>query len=196
MQGDLQLCPIQKIKGELMVKKTIMIIVLICLLIITLTVVFIKSRESSKIKLVEETIQEAQEINRNSFMGVEYLEFAGLTEESADHFNDDMPGSKVTDDGYVRGYYFKIPKDSIDRRLTQIFITGGDYHVFGIRLGDNIEQATEKLKERGYKKTGTRENINRDGLLRTRFQKKLVIIELSTDMDSKIIKKIAILTDY
>jgi hypothetical protein len=181
-----------------MVKKTIMIILLMCLLIITLTVVFARNRESSKIKLVEETIQEAQEINNNSSMGVEYLEFAGLTEESADHFNDDMPGAKGTSDGYVQGYYFKIPKDSIDRRLTQIFITGGDYHVFGIRVGDNIEQAAEKLKERGYKKTGTRENINRDGLLRTRFQKKLVIIEISTDMDSQIIKKIAVLTasDY
>lgn len=69
MQGDLQLCPVLKIKGELMVKKTIMIILLMCLLIITLTVVFARNRESSKIKLVEETIQEAQEINNNSSMG-------------------------------------------------------------------------------------------------------------------------------
>lgn len=178
-----------------MVKKTIMSIVLICLLIITLIVVFTRNRESAESKLVEETIQEAQEINNNSFMGMEYLEFAGLTEESAKRFNDDMPGGKVTDDRYVQGYYFKIPKDSIDRRLTQINITGGDYHVFGIHVGDNIEQAVEQLEQRGYNKAGTRENINRDGMLRTRFQKKLVIIEISTDMDSKIIKKIAILTD-
>jgi len=76
--------------------------------------------KNASIKLVEKTIQEAQEINANSFMGMEYLEFAGLSEERAKYFNDDMPGSKVTDDGYVRGYYFKIPKDASDRRLTQI----------------------------------------------------------------------------
>jgi len=52
---------------------------------------------------------------------MEYLEFAGLSEERAKYFNDDMPGSKVTDDGYV-GLLFKIPKDASDRRLTQINI--------------------------------------------------------------------------
>jgi len=87
------------------------------------TLVFVKYKENASIKLVEKTIQEAQEINANSFMGMEYLEFAGLSEERAKYFNDDMPGSKVTDDGYVRGYYFKIPKDASDRRLTQIILT-------------------------------------------------------------------------
>jgi len=96
-----------------------------------------------------------------------------------------MPGSKVTDDGYVRGYYFKIPKDASDRRLTQININGGDYHVFGIRLGDSVEQAAEKLKQRGY-----------EGIHRTRFQKELVIIDLQTEMNSQIIKGISVLTDY
>jgi len=49
------------------------------------------------------------------------------------------------------GLLFKIPKDASDRRLTQININGGDYHVFGIRLGDSVEQAAEKLKQRDIK---------------------------------------------
>ncbi|UWV47067.1 hypothetical protein N1236_00685 [Acetivibrio thermocellus] len=177
-------------------KKAIAIIILTCLFLLLGTLVFVKYKENASIKLVEKTIQEAQEINANSFMGMEYLEFAGLSEERAKYFNDDMPGSKVTDDGYVRGYYFKIPKDASDRRLTQININGGDYHVFGIRLGDSVEQAAEKLKQRGYKRIKSMEDIYREGIHRTRFQKELVIIDLQTEMNSQIIKGISVLTDY
>lgn len=40
------------------------------------------------------------------------------------------------------------------------------------------------------------EDIYREGILRTRFQKELVIIDLMTEMDSQIIKGISVLTDY
>ncbi|ADU73227.1 MAG TPA: hypothetical protein DEF39_00565 [Hungateiclostridium thermocellum] len=59
-------------------KKAITIIILTCLFLLLGTLVFVKYEENASIKLVEKTIQEAQEINANSFMGMEYLEFAGL----------------------------------------------------------------------------------------------------------------------
>jgi len=42
------------------------------------TLVFVKYKENASIKLVEKTIQEAQEINANSFMGMEYLNLPGF----------------------------------------------------------------------------------------------------------------------
>lgn len=59
-------------------KKAIAIIILTCLFLLLGTLVFVKYKENASIKRVEKTIQEAQEINANSFMGMEYLEFAGL----------------------------------------------------------------------------------------------------------------------
>jgi len=40
------------------------------------------------------------------------------------------------------------------------------------------------------------EDIYREGIHRTRFQKELVIIDLQTEMNSQIIKGISVLTDY
>ena len=86
--------------------------------------------------------------------GLEYLELSRLSEEWASkYYNIDQPETVGTDDGYVRGYYFRYPKKDGERRLTQIRINNGDYHVFGIKLGDDIASASDVLKERGYEET-------------------------------------------
>lgn len=177
-------------------KKIVAFSILIGLSIILIIVISLKYRESASRKAIKRTLEEAKEINENSFLGVEYLEFAGLSEEEAKKYNNDQPGTKETDDGYVKGYFFKIPIDSVDRRLTQINIFGGDYHVLGIHVGDTVEQAAKILKQSGYKKVKSTRNIVIDNKIETVFQKNLVVIILETEPDTQIINMISILTDY
>ena len=94
--------------------------------------------------------------------GIEYLKLAGLSEDRLTDFGPDRPYTEGTYDGYVRGYFFKALKDAKDLHLTQVIIKGGDYHVFGIGVGDNLEEAMEILKERGYKEREQKQNVNND----------------------------------
>lgn len=78
--------------------------------------------------------------------------------------------------------------------MTQINIEGGDYHVFGIHVGDNIEDASKILEERGYIKVLSRKDSNDDKKIVTRFTKKDVFIDLERYVDSEDICKIFIST--
>lgn len=65
-------------------KKMVTVFILISIFLITITsiiVVFSKYREVASRKAVDRTIEEAKEINNNSYMGMEYLELSGLSEE-------------------------------------------------------------------------------------------------------------------
>ena len=138
---------------------------------------------------VEKTLIEAEEINANSDLGgLSYLEFTthtGLT--------NDNPGGSYTDDGFVQAYYFKYPEGSTEkRRLTEVLIKGGDYNIFGIRVGDNAKNAEDILKQRGYKETKDMVYA-KDGTERA-YRKYDVIIRLSMDLESNTINEIYLIT--
>lgn len=175
-------------------KKIITVIILISFSILSTIVILSKYKKNAIMTSIKRTIEEAEKINVDSFLGLQYLEFAGFSEEEAKEYNDDHPGTKRTNDGYVYGYFYKMPVDSVDRRLTQIIITGGDYHVFGIHVEDKFDQAMTILKQRGYKKFKTQINRFGDGMVEVRFKKEFVIILLTVEPESQIIKEIAILT--
>lgn len=175
-------------------KRIVKVCITLALIITGTIIIFIsKDTEDTNLASIEATIKEAEEINNNSSMGMEYLEFANLSPEAMEQFNDNNPGGKTSEDGYVHGYFFKLTSEAKDRQLTQINIEGGDYHVFGIHVGDNIEDASKILEERGYKKVSSKKDSNNK--LVTKLKKELVIINLEGDIDSEVISKISILTD-
>ena len=182
-------------------KKAVSIIVVICVLIIISILVAIpiykRYKENKDIEDFERTLQEAEVLNEKSFMGegIEYLKFAGLSEDKLTDFSPERPKYEGTYDGYVNGYFYKTQKSAKDFRLLQVIISGGNYHVFGMGVGDNLEEAIETLKERGYKEREQEQNINNDGMLRWGFQKDLVVIVLVTSENSKIIEELYIITD-
>jgi len=144
-------------------------------------------------KKFNETLEEAKIVNMESHLGLEYLLLSELTDEQASNYNTDQPESAGTDDGYIKGYYFRYPDKYGERRLTQIRIKNGDYHVFGIKLGDEMDSASEVLKQRGYKET--KPSTIEKGANTKAFKKHSVIIQLETEPGSQTINEIALLTD-
>lgn len=144
-------------------------------------------------RTVEKTLEEAKVINSNSNLGIEYLLLSTLSEDEAKWFNDDNPETKTTDDGYVTGYFFRYPKKSGEKRLTQIRITSGDYNILGIMLKDNIDDAAEILKQNGYRETKATTLV--EGVNTKEFKKYNVIIKLETEVDSYEISSMSVLTD-
>jgi hypothetical protein len=71
--------------------------------------------------------------------------------------------------------------------LTQIFIVDGEYHVFGIKLGDPVSQGVEKLERKGYERD---ELWDAEG--RVAFRKYGVVISLEYKLDSDLIYQITV----
>jgi hypothetical protein len=149
--------------------------------------------EENDMEKVNKTLQEAKEINTESYLGLEYLMLSELSEERAKNYNSDQPETAKTDDGYVRGYFFQYPDKDGQRLLTQIRIRNGAYHVFGIMLGDDMDSASDILIQRGYKETKT--TTTEKGVNTKAFMKHDVIIQLETEAGSHTISGIAVLTN-
>ena len=161
---------------------------LVCLLA-TIGLV-ISGCEGKEMNKVDKTLEEAGMINAESHLGLEYLVFSELSEED---YSEDPPETIRTDDTYVHGYYIRYPYKNGRSRLTQICIKNGDYDVFGIALGDNVDDASTVLKQRGYKETKAAALEN--GSDNKEFKKHDVIIRFKTEAESHTISEIVLLTD-
>lgn len=141
---------------------------------------------------IVKTLEEAKEINANSdFGGLEYLQLYTLTNKESFQYHDHTPEMISTNDWYINGYYAYYPHENGEERLTELIIKDGNYHIFGIKLGSNIEDAIKTLEQRGYEKaeyTGPKE-------CRREFKKNDIIITFDTGVDSVTIKLMFILTD-
>ncbi len=93
-----------------------------------------------------------QELNDNSNMGAELLQDSGLTEKEAKRYNADMPYIIYIDDKDTKYYCFRYPDEEAPLTITQIEIHDEEYDVFGIHLGDNVEDGIDILKDYGYKR--------------------------------------------
>ena len=165
---------------------------LVCLL--TMIGLVISGCDGKDMRRINKTLEEAKELNEISNLGLEYLELSGISGEQArKDYNNDQPELAGTDDGNVYGYFFRYPDKGGEIRLTQIRIINGDYHVFGIRLGDEIDSASDVLKERGYKETKPT-TTNKDTSTKA-FKKYDVIIQLETEAGKQTIDVITLLTD-
>lgn len=147
----------------------------------------------TKVNILEQTLVEAEEINNNSELGMDFLQLSTLSEEQAKRYNDDQPELEFTDDGCVTGYYYRYPSTEGERRLTQISVIGGNYHVFGICTGGSFDAAVNTLTQRGYEEIEL--TIQYNGLSMRAFQKYDVIIRIETIADSSVIGSIQLYVD-
>ena len=99
------------------------------------------------------TLEEAEAINQNSHLGLEYMALSTFSEHSPGQtypYGPDHPEMAFSEDGRVIGYYFTYPWDSQDYRLAQISIKVEGYDFYGIRIGDDISTVGPKMAELGY----------------------------------------------
>ena len=112
----------------------------------------IKEKENKK---YEETLELVKDINQNSdFAGLELLEFSyhAKEDQQSQGTSDILPYfSEEVKDG-IEGIYFMYPYDSKDYRLANIGITQIPYHIFGITVGHNFNEATKVIEKKGFTK--------------------------------------------
>lgn len=173
----------------------IILFVVILVLILMVIVIFLQKNNYVKTNSIDSTFTEAKVLNENSYLGFLYLQSSDFSDRTLSKLNDDMPGSAVTSDEHVTGWFFCYPKDTDERLLTQMVITGGDYHVLGIKVGDSIDSATKILEQFGYQNTKSENNPVFKGTYEIYFQKYDIMIVLQRNIDQEIINKISILTE-
>lgn len=96
----------------------------------------------------------------------------------------DMIDNFMSADFYADGYMISFagfPKDDSPYCLATIEVTDGDYDVYGIKVGDDMEQAAQTLQESGYISEDDADEFVKDG----------VTIALSGD-DSGLVEEISI----
>ncbi len=93
-----------------------------------------------------------KEVNENSYMGIDLLQDSGLSEEKSKEYGMDYPYVIYPEEGDSKYYCFRYPNDEFPLTVTQISIKDLKFNVFGIAIGDDINSAEGKLREKGYEK--------------------------------------------
>ena len=94
-----------------------------------------------------------KELNDNSNLGMELNRDSGLTEEEAGQYGPDNPYTICIDDKETNYYCFKYPYSEAPLSVTQIEILDEEFDVYGIHLGDSLEDSMTILKDYGYNET-------------------------------------------
>lgn len=92
-----------------------------------------------------------EELNDNSNLGIELNQDSGLTEEEAKRYHVDQPYVITLDGKFTEYYCFRYPDEEAPLTVTQISICDEEYDVFGVQLGDNIEDGIAILGDYGYR---------------------------------------------
>ena len=144
--------------------------------------------------IIEETFAAAQELNANSDLGMEYLGKFDLPEVFLENRSNHDPYILYPNPDVI-GTYYPFPygeEYTIENiYITKITIRGSSHHLFGITVGDSLEQASGILFDRGYKMTGT-EEINSTNCVT--FKKACIAVRLDLEEDNSTIQLINILT--
>ena len=150
-----------------------------------------QENEEDNVDTYNATLELVQEINHNSdFYGLELLVFSELTKEQVTRYNPEYPEPAMVHGAKIDGYYFPYPTNSEDRRLTQIFIKEQPYHVYGITVGQHINEATPVLEEKGYEQI---QNISLyEDTDRITYRQHHVSIFLYVYKDTELIKELAV----
>lgn len=99
------------------------------------------------------SIEYIKELNDNSNLGIALNQDSGLTEEEAEQYGPDYPYT-INLDGKDTNYYcFKYPLSDAPLSVTQIEILDEEFDVYGIHLGDTLDDSITILKSCGYSET-------------------------------------------
>ena len=109
--------------------------------------------QETGMKAVENTFREAEILNENSYLGeMAFLQVGELTEEEMEDDNPEFPPRINSADGLLEGCFSRYPDEDAEYKLmTEIYIRGGEYSIFGIKLGDDVNTVATTLDKWGYK---------------------------------------------
>lgn len=99
------------------------------------------------------SIEYMRELNDNSNLGMALNQDSGLTEEEAEQYGYDYPYVMYLDDKDTNYYCFKSPYSDAPLSVTQIEILDEELDVYGVHLGDSLEDSSIILKDYGYNET-------------------------------------------
>ena len=146
--------------------------------------------QEAGMKDIENNLQEAEILNANSYLGE--MAFLKVGDLSKEELEEDLPHISSRD-GFIKGYFTRYPDEDAENKLmTEIYITGGEYSVFGIKVGDDYSGAEKVLEKWGYKKLML-EGYS-EGCMS--YEKRDVVILLATEGDFSNIVEIDIFTNY
>lgn len=135
-------------------------VIILCLSILLLLGAFvamsqyITKKEKERVDLI---FQEAERINENSNLGLIYLEEKHATptdniiDEDQSSVGMKEPDVTVGDSWEVYGYYNQLDSSN-SLYLTSIIISRAseNYHIFGVKIGDDLQNSVDKLVNEGY----------------------------------------------
>lgn len=152
-----------------------------------------KSKHKEKeLKEYKATLELVKDINQNSdFGGLELLKFSNKIKEKqqSQGTSDILPDfAEEAKDG-VEGIYFNYPYDSNDYRLAKISMTAMPYHVFGIAVGQNLNDVTPLLEEKGFTENQKSSDNDADFVL---YRQHHVSISFKVSKDTRVISTIIV----
>lgn len=144
------------------------------------------------LKEYKATLELVKDINQNSnFGGIELLKFSDKTKEKqqSQGASDILPDfAEEAKDG-VEGIYFNYPYASNDYRLAKISMTAMPYHVYGIAAGQNLNDVTPLLEEKGFTEYEKSSDNDADFVL---YRQHHVSISLKVSKDTRVISTIIV----
>jgi hypothetical protein len=152
-----------------------------------------KAKNGEKeLKEYNKTLELVKDINQNSdFGGLELLDFSSKTgkDQQSEGASDILPDfAEEAKDG-VEGIYFNYPYDSNDYRLAKISLTTIPYHVYGITIGQTLNDVTPLLKEKGFTEQEKSSEADADFFL---YRQRHVSISLKISKDTGTISTIIV----
>lgn len=100
---------------------------------------------------LNDMIEIINEFNHNSDTGeIELYQDCGWSEYEIQYYNLENPALHIAKDRTARYYGFMYPKNSGRVCYTQLGLMDKKYHVFGIRVGDNIWDVADVMQKFGY----------------------------------------------
>lgn len=99
------------------------------------------------------SIEYIKELNENSNLGIALNQDSGLTEDEAGQYGPDYPYTINLDEKDTNYYCFKYPLSDAPLSVTQIEILDEEFDVYGIHLGDSLEDSAIVLTNYGYNET-------------------------------------------
>jgi hypothetical protein len=149
-------------RGERMKKNLKMMALVIIVVVLSVVGGFklfddykLKEEQKKQDERVRQTIKEVESLKIHSFLGLDFFtlkneEQQERQEPRTNEMSDMVPDFIRTDDGQVEGMYFYY--DGM-YRLTNLDLRSEDYHVFNIKVTDEITSVAKIMKEYQYEET-------------------------------------------
>lgn len=134
--------------------------------------------------LFDEDFKTIRLVNANSNLGFEF--FLNLGKDS----RGTIP--VCSDDLYVRGDGYAYQNIDDDVRLSELNISGGEYDVFGIRIGDSADSIQERMSEFGFVLYNDRVLRNETSAKEYRNNNILVTFEYESKKENHTINRIRV----